>query len=49
MTQLDGDMLAVAQVAAYLGATAITRPWLEGVPTPEEVQTALTLVRKTKI
>lgn len=49
MTQLDGDMLAVAQVAAYLGATAITRPWLEGVPTPEEVQTALALVRKTKI
>jgi 1D-myo-inositol 3-kinase len=45
---LGEDMLSVAKVAAYLGATAITRPWLEGVPTREEVQTALSLVRKNE-
>jgi sugar/nucleoside kinase (ribokinase family) len=42
---LQQDMLAVAQVAAYLGATAITRPWLEGAPTPDEVRQALALVQ----
>ncbi len=46
MTLLNGDMAAVAKVAAQLGATAITRPWLEGVPTPQEVQQALSLVRE---
>lgn len=47
MKLLNNDMLAVAKVAAFLGATAITRPWLEGVPTPEEVQMALGLVRSS--
>jgi len=42
---LDHNMPAVAQVAAYLGATAITRPWLEGAPTRDEVQRALDMVR----
>ncbi len=42
---LGGDMQAVAQVAAYLGATAITRPWLEGAPTREEVRQALAMVQ----
>ncbi|MBZ0299210.1 MAG: hypothetical protein K8J31_05700 [Anaerolineae bacterium] len=46
MQLLNADMQAVARVAACLGATAITRPWLEGVPTPEEVQNALNLVRE---
>lgn len=44
ITQLNHDMRLVARVAAFLGATAITRPWLEGAPTPEEVQQALSLV-----
>lgn len=47
MKLLNNDMLAVAKVAAFLGATAVTRPWLEGVPTPEEVQMALGLVRSS--
>lgn len=41
---LHHDMQAVAQVAAFLGATAITRPWLEGAPTADEVQQAIALV-----
>jgi sugar/nucleoside kinase (ribokinase family) len=43
MSRLNGDMSAVTQVAARLGANAITRPWLDGAPTVEEVQSALEL------
>jgi sugar/nucleoside kinase (ribokinase family) len=46
MRMLEGDMQAAARVAAFLGATAITRPYLEGVPTVEEVKQALSLVQK---
>jgi sugar/nucleoside kinase (ribokinase family) len=38
---VGGDMQAAVQVAAYLGANAITRPWLDGAPTKDEVQLAL--------
>jgi sugar/nucleoside kinase (ribokinase family) len=41
---VKGDMLAAVKVAAYLGANAITRPWLEGAPSPDEVQAALAQV-----
>lgn len=44
---LDHDMRSVARVAAFLGATAITRPWLEGAPSRQEVQQALSLVEKS--
>jgi 1D-myo-inositol 3-kinase len=46
--RLNSDMRAVARVAAYLGANAITRPWLEGAPTPDEVQEALALVQNAE-
>ena len=42
---LHHDMQAVSKLAAILGATAITRPWLEGAPTADEVQQALDKVR----
>ena len=42
---VNGNMHAAAEVAAYLGATAITRPWLEGAPTAAEVRTALAEVQ----
>ena len=45
ISMLNHDMKAVSQVAAILGATAITRPWLEGSPTATEVQQALEKVR----
>jgi len=43
---LNNDMQAVSKVAAMLGATAITRPWLDGAPTPDEVQQALRMVEQ---
>ena len=42
---LNFEMRAVSHVAAALGARAITRPWLEGSPTPDEVEAALKLVQ----
>ena len=44
MALLNNDMLAITQVAARLGAQAITRPWLDGAPTADEVRAALELV-----
>lgn len=44
--RLHHDMIAVSKIASMLGATAITRPWLEGAPTPAEVQQALRLVQQ---
>ena len=38
---LDHDFRAALQVAAQLGAGAVTRPMLDGAPTPEEAQAAL--------
>lgn len=46
ISKLNYDMRAVSQVAATLGATAITRPWLEGAPTADEVRQALERVRQ---
>ena len=43
---LHNDMRAVCTVAAMLGATAITRPWLEGAPTADEVRQALAMVQQ---
>ena len=37
----NNDMQASIRVAAWLGATAVTRWWLDGSPTSEEVQNAL--------
>jgi sugar/nucleoside kinase (ribokinase family) len=45
---LNHDMQAVSTLAAILGATAITRPWLEGAPTSDEVQQALEKVRNAE-
>ena len=39
--RLERDMPRVCQVAARLGATTITRPWLEGAPTVQEARKAL--------
>jgi sugar/nucleoside kinase (ribokinase family) len=44
---LNRDMQAVSKLAAILGATAITRPWLEGAPIADEVRQALEKVRQT--
>ena len=41
---LERDMPRVCQVAAQLGATTITRPWLEGAPTLQEARQALKLL-----
>ncbi len=37
----NSDMQAAIRVAARLGSISVTRWWLEGSPTPEEVQMAL--------
>ncbi len=39
---LDHDLMAAIRVAARLGATSVTRYLLDGAPTAEEVQAALT-------
>lgn len=41
----DGDLFPAIQVAARLAAKSITRIGLDSAPTPEEVQTALALIR----
>jgi sugar/nucleoside kinase (ribokinase family) len=38
---LNYDLFAATRVAARLGAICVTRPGLEGTPTPEEAQMAL--------
>ncbi len=43
---LERDMPRVCQVAAQLGATTITRPWLEGAPTLQEARQALNLLEQ---
>ena len=43
---LEQNMPRVCQVAAQLGATTITRPWLEGAPTVQEAQDALKLLER---
>jgi sugar/nucleoside kinase (ribokinase family) len=43
---LDGDMIAATKVAARLAAICVTRPLLEGAPTPDEVQRALAKVKQ---
>jgi len=40
----NNDMEASIRVAARLGATAVTRYWLEGAPTPDEVHDAVAAV-----
>ncbi len=45
MATLNNNMQTINQVAACLGAQAITRLWLEGAPTRDEV---LTVVEKAK-
>lgn len=44
---LDGNLPGVCRLAAQLGANTITRPWIEGVPTREEAQAALSLLEQT--
>ncbi len=42
---LDGDTQPAIQIAAQLGATAVTRPGWEGAPTPDEIQAQLAAAR----
>ena len=44
--RLERDMPRVCQVAAQLGATTITRPWLEGAPTLQAARQALNLLEQ---
>lgn len=43
---LDGDFHAAVNVAARLAANSVTRPGIEGTPTPDEVQQAIALARQ---
>ncbi len=45
LSHVDGDIQKALQVAARLGAIAVTRFFLEGAPTPAEVQQALMEIR----
>jgi sugar/nucleoside kinase (ribokinase family) len=44
---LNGNMQRAISTAASLGATSVTRYWLDGSPTPAEVQAALASVGHT--
>lgn len=43
---LERDLPGVCRVAAQLGATTITRPWIEGAPTFAEARAALKLLER---
>ncbi|RMG78480.1 MAG: ribokinase [Chloroflexi bacterium] len=45
LSHVGGDMHKALQVAAQLGAIAVTRFFLEGAPTPDEVQKTLMEIR----